>query len=96
MVARKADKRWGLKGYLSLIKGHCLDFNRGQPMLSQRGLRELARLLLERSCWVVTHCWNVARNAIFTARCQALFSCYIFLFRFKDLLMHQKAALLIT
>jgi hypothetical protein len=53
--------------------------------LSQRRLRELARLLLEGSCWVVTHVWNVARNAIFTARCQALFSCYRFLFYFNSL-----------
>jgi hypothetical protein len=38
---------------------------------------------LEGSFSVVTHVWNVARNAIFTARCQVLFSCSGFLFRFK-------------
>jgi hypothetical protein len=46
MVTCKADKRSGLKGYLLLIKGHCLDFSRGSPMLSQRGLRELLKTIV--------------------------------------------------
>ena len=45
------------------------------PKLSlPRRLRELLKTIAGRGLEVVTHCWNVARSSIFTARCQGLFS----------------------